>query len=124
VGWLGTGPSVCMMLDGTYDPPEEVDEYIKKLSKQFQQNFKAAEYDPSPEEWNSFCKGATERKSCGCDILHFGTWKSEFFSETITELDALLTDIPLHTGYSPLRWSAAIDALLLKKAGVTLVEKL
>jgi hypothetical protein len=21
VGWLGIGPSVCMMLDGTYDPP-------------------------------------------------------------------------------------------------------
>jgi hypothetical protein len=40
------------------------------------------------------------------------------------ELDALLTDIPLQTGYSPLRWRVAIDALLLKKAGVTLVEKL
>jgi hypothetical protein len=40
------------------------------------------------------------------------------------ELDALLTDIPLQTGYSPLRWRVAIDALLLKKSGVTLVEKL
>jgi hypothetical protein len=35
VGWLGIGPSVCMMLDGTYEPPEEVDEYTNKLSKQF-----------------------------------------------------------------------------------------
>jgi hypothetical protein len=56
--------------------------------------------------------------------LHFGTWKSGSFSETITELDALLTDIPLQTGYSPIRWRVAIDTLLLKKAGVTLVEKL
>jgi hypothetical protein len=40
------------------------------------------------------------------------------------ELDALLTDIPLQTGYYPLRWRVDIDALLLKKAGVTLVEKL
>jgi hypothetical protein len=40
------------------------------------------------------------------------------------ELDALLTDIPLQTGYSPLRWRVSIDALLLKKAGGTLVEKL
>jgi hypothetical protein len=38
--------------------------------------------------------------------------------------DALLTDIPLQTGYSPLRWRVAIDALLLKKYGVTLIEKL
>jgi hypothetical protein len=27
VGWLGIGPEICIMLDGTYDPPpEEVDE--------------------------------------------------------------------------------------------------
>jgi hypothetical protein len=127
-GWLWIGPAVCMMLDGTYDPPEEVDEYTKKLIKQFRKNRKAAEHDPlykiTPEEWKSFWKGATERTSCGCDIMHFGTWKAGSFSETITELDALLADIPLQTGYSPIRWRVAIDALLLKKAGVTLVEKL
>jgi hypothetical protein len=39
-------------------------------------------------------------------------------------MDALITDIPLQTGYSPLRWRVAIDALILKKSGVTLVEKL
>jgi hypothetical protein len=36
----------------------------------------------------------------------------------------LYPDTPLQTGYSPLRWRVAIDALLLKKAGVNLVEKL
>jgi hypothetical protein len=56
--------------------------------------------------------------------LHFGTWKAGSFSETITELDALLTDIPLQTGYYLLIWLVSIDALLLKKSGVTLVEKL
>jgi hypothetical protein len=30
VGWLGIDPSVCMMLDGTYEPPEEVNEYIQE----------------------------------------------------------------------------------------------
>jgi hypothetical protein len=96
-GWVG--PSVCMMLDSTYEPPEEVDEYTKKLIKQFGQNRKATEHDPlykiTPEEWKSFWNGATERTSCGCDILHFGTWKAGSFSGTITELGALLTDIPL-----------------------------
>jgi hypothetical protein len=55
--------------------------------------------------------------------LHFGTWKAGSFSKTITELDALLADIPLQTVYSPLIWRVTIDALLLKKSGVTLVEK-
>jgi hypothetical protein len=61
--WVGIGPAVCMMLDGTYEPPEEVDEYTKKLIKQFQQNRKATEHGPlykiTPEEWKSFWKGAT-----------------------------------------------------------------
>jgi hypothetical protein len=121
VGWIGIVPEVYMMLDGTYETPEEVDEYTKKLIKQFQQNRKATEHDPlykiTPEEWKSFWKGGTEPMSCGCDILHLGTWKARSFSETITELDALLTVIPLQTGYSPLRWRVAIDALLSKKAG-------
>jgi hypothetical protein len=58
VGWLGIGPSACMMLDGTYEPPDEVEEYTKNLIKQFQKNRKATEgypsYKISPEEWKSF----------------------------------------------------------------------
>jgi hypothetical protein len=115
-----------MVLEGTYEPPEELDGYTKNLIKQFRQNRKTTEHYPlykiTPEEWKSFWKGATERMSYACDILYFGTRKAKSFSETIMELDALLTDIPLQTGYSPLRWRVAIDALILKKSGVTLVE--
>jgi hypothetical protein len=107
VRWLGIGPEIYMMLDGTHDPPEKLDEYTKKLIKQFRQNRKATEHDHlykiTLEEWKSFWKSATKRTSCGCDILHFGTWKAGSLSETITELDALLTDIRLQTGYYPLR---------------------
>jgi hypothetical protein len=63
VGWLAIGPAVCMMLYGTYEPPDEVDEYTKKLIKQFRQNRKATEHDTlykiTPEEWKSFWKGST-----------------------------------------------------------------
>jgi hypothetical protein len=46
VVWVGIGPAVCMMLDGTYEPPEEVNKYTKKLIKQFRKNCKATENDP------------------------------------------------------------------------------
>jgi hypothetical protein len=36
VGWLGIGPSLCMMLDGTYDPPNELDEYDQAVQKKNQ----------------------------------------------------------------------------------------
>jgi hypothetical protein len=34
------------MLDGTYEPPEEVDEHTNKLINQFRKNRKATEHDP------------------------------------------------------------------------------
>jgi hypothetical protein len=117
-----------MARDRPISTPKEVDEYTKKLIKQFRKNLKATEHDPlykiTPEEYNYFWKGATEWTSCGCDILHLGTQKEGSFSETITELDNMLADIPLQTGYSPLRWRAAIDVLLPEKVGVTLLEKM
>jgi hypothetical protein len=45
VGWLEIGPAVCMMLDGTYDTPDELNEYTKKMIKQFRKNLKATEDD-------------------------------------------------------------------------------
>jgi hypothetical protein len=60
---LGIGPSVCLILDGTYEPLTELDEYTKKLIKQFRKICKATEHDTlfkiTPEEWKSFWKGAT-----------------------------------------------------------------
>jgi hypothetical protein len=50
--------------------------------------------------------------------------ESRIIQQPIMELDALLTDIPLQTEYSPLRWRVAIDTLLLEKSEVKLVEKL
>jgi hypothetical protein len=76
------------------NPPDEVDEKNKKLINQFRKNRKAAEHDRlyqiTPEEWKSFWKILSERTSWVCDILHFGTWKSGSFSETITELDVII----------------------------------
>jgi hypothetical protein len=41
VGWLGIGPKVCQMLEGTYDPLEDVDDAIRLLIEQFRRNDEA-----------------------------------------------------------------------------------
>jgi hypothetical protein len=73
-----------MMLDDTYDPPEDLDEYTKKMIKQVRQINKAQEHETmykiTLDEWRYFWKGTTEGTSCGCDILHFETWKAGSFS--------------------------------------------
>jgi hypothetical protein len=67
----------------------------------------------------AWCQG---KKSCASKLLHFGVWKSGSFSELISEVDATLTDIPLQTGYSPKRWRKAVDAVLRKKEGISLID--
>jgi hypothetical protein len=44
--------------------------------------------------------------------------------DIIAEVDALLTNIPMQSGYSAALWRTTVDSLLLKKSGVTLIEKL
>jgi hypothetical protein len=117
-----------MMMDGTYEPPSELDEYTRALMVQFRQNNKAKRESPelqiTPEEWKTFWKGAKEHALRASDILHFGTWKSGAHGDVIAEVDALLMNILMQSRYSPARWHTVVDALLLKKAGVALIEKL
>jgi hypothetical protein len=127
VGWVGIYPAVCMMLDGTYEPPEEVDEYTNKLINLLRQNRKATEHDPlykiTPEEWKSFWKGAKERTSCGCDIAF---WNME---SRILQWDYYGTGCYTHRYLTANRIFSAQMACshrcpALEKDGVTLVEKL
>jgi hypothetical protein len=126
VGWLGIGPKVCQMLGGTYEPPEGVDDATRLLIEQFCRNYKARTYAKpckiTTEEWQGFWRVAKENASCASKLLHFGVWKAVAFSDLISELDAILTDIPLQTGYPPKRWRQAVDAMLKEKEGVTLID--
>jgi hypothetical protein len=77
VVWVGIGPAVCMILDGTYEPLDEVDESTKKMIKQFQQNRKVTEHEPlykiTPEEWKSFGKEQQSERPVGvtyCILEH------------------------------------------------------
>jgi hypothetical protein len=49
-------------------------------------------------------------------------WKAGAFSDLISEVGAILTDILLQTGYSPKRWRKAVNAMLRKKEGISLID--
>jgi hypothetical protein len=50
--------------------------------------------------------------------------KAGAHSNLIATFDAVMTEIPMLSGYSPDRWRKAIDVVLVKKAGVFLANKL
>ena len=56
--------------------------------------------------------------------MHFGSLMAGAQHDLVAELDATMTNIPLISGYSPTRWRKAIDAMLLKKQGLYLLNKL
>jgi hypothetical protein len=55
-------------------------------------------------------------------LLKFGVWKAGSFSDLISEVDAILTYILLQTGYSSKRWRKAVDVMLRKKEGISLID--
>jgi hypothetical protein len=42
----------------------------------------------------------------------------------VAEFDARMTNTAMQYGFSPKRWQMAIDAMLIKKERVTLVDKM
>jgi hypothetical protein len=56
--------------------------------------------------------------SCSPGPLSFATMKAEASRDMISQIDCLLTSIPLKTGYVPSRWHSFVDVMIQKKAGV------
>jgi hypothetical protein len=45
--------------------------------------------------------------------------KAGSLSSIASKLDCLMANIPLKVGFAPLRWKKCIDAMTLKKSGIT-----
>ena len=76
------------------------------------------------EAYRSYWRKAREFTTSGPSGLHFGHLKAHASDQELAEMDVDMINIPMATGYAPIRWTKACDAMLLKKEGVTRVDKL
>ena len=60
----------------------------------------------------------------GTRDIHFGHFKAAMKSDLNLLLHYVLAEIPMRSGYTPIRWKQASDLMILKKEGITDVEKL
>ena len=60
----------------------------------------------------------------GTRDIHFGHFKAATRHNLNLLLHYALAEIPFRSGYSPSRWKQASDLMILKKEGVTDVDKL
>jgi Reverse transcriptase (RNA-dependent DNA polymerase) len=67
------------------------------------------------EEFCSEWHKCREYTSCGKSGIHFGHFKASCQNVKSREVDWILAEIPLRTGYSMSRWQVGIDVMIPKK---------
>ena len=124
-GTTATNQQSDTVIQGTYVPPKK----CRNSTKKFLEACKQPEaFQPSPhdhlslEQYRASWKSAKERTSSG--VAHFGLWKAGAEHPILGELEWKLTRIPGKFGFAPDVWKTATDVMLLKKEGLTDIEKL
>ena len=116
------------ILEGTYQCPQNTDQYTQELIQQLKMI--PYQYDRPPEAYISQemykegWKKIKERTSAGISGLHFGHMKTVAMDQGLTNFESAISTIPFTTGYSPPKWQYGIMVMLQKKAKVELVDQM
>ena len=124
-GELGIGPQTTNALKGQYAPSEKLSpqtrDYIE-LCRLPQEEFVI---NPLTRSFAYFTKSWQKMKEkTSSRDLHFGHYKAVTDDNDLMYLHYRLAEIPFRTGYSPQRWKAATNVMILKKQGNTNIDKL
>jgi len=84
----------------------------------------ALQHEPISRQYATFWKKAKESTSVYPDALSFPTMKAGASSHLISQIECMLTRIPLKGGFSPRRWKHCLDFMILKWSGVTHLDSL
>ena len=128
-GYIGTMETVATVLNGTFQMPDEVDDYTKKFFTALRMPDAIRNNPPSSkiittEEHIKGWKKAKEKTSSGISGLHFGIFKAHIEDPILAEFDASMRSIAYSTGFVYERWKKGVDVELLKRTLDKRVEKL
>ena len=123
-GPLGNGPKTELVLKGTYPiPPLALDEtkYYLQACQQ-KEEVPQAILPRSVEEYTDSWKKA--REDTGTGSIHFGHFKAATDCKSNILFHYAMTEIPFRSGYTPKRWLKATNVMILKKEGITDIDRL
>ena len=127
VGFFGATEAAQQMLEGTYVCPPGTDDFTRffvECLKATAQREEPVSVTIATDDYINYWKKVREATLSSYSGLHFGHWKAATQDQWLSELHALSIEIPYSTGYSLRRWQAGLSAMLEKKAGVIMVDKL
>ena len=122
-GDFGEGTETTKVLSGTYDPPPSVSQDVKD----FLQACKIPEGTTTnlPRTAEHFSQSWKRmREDTGTGSIHFGYFKAATEHKTNILLHYALAEIPFRSGYTPERWKQATNVMILKKEGITDIDRL
>ena len=124
---VGTTPSCDAILDNTFCPPGETDQYTAELFQCLRMHPKAI-----PNYGTVITKGVfqegwikmKERTSAGISGIHFGQMKACAQADHLSEFEASIANVAYTSGASPQAWKKGVNVMIHKKLHEDLVTKL
>ena len=125
IGFLAETDKANDILQGTYTPPEDTDQFTKLLIQELKMPLCIKDSSPlsdqiTPED--NAIAWRKQKENISSNGLHFGHHKSNATFPPLNAFDAKLRTIPYKYGFAPNSWREITDVEILKKAGVFEVE--
>ena len=115
LGFMGDGPEVDNVLNGSYLPPEGIGWATARWLKHMKHTNPVAQAEISTS-LKDYCHGwklTKERTASG--ELHMGHFKAGAMHKKIGWFNFVMAILPYSSGYVPNRWRQGTDVMLLKK---------
>ena len=129
LGRFGEGPAVRHILEGTYEAPEELDQYTKKMLKELEMPEQirrrgCISTEVDIEEHQQAWRRQKEQTSALPNGPTFSHYKASSQDPIMAKFEALLRSLPMKYGFSPKLWQEITDVEILKKTGVYDVSRM
>ena len=123
-GIMGDGPKTKEVLDSSYVPPALVSQHTRDYLRacKLPSDKVITTLPRTVEQFKESWKVVNEQTSSRS--IHFGHFKAALSSTTILLTHYALAEIPFCSGYIPERWKQATNIMILKKEGITDIDRL
>ena len=124
-GEMGNGPCTESVLQGQYTPPDNLTEHTKTYLELCRMPEEELVVNPTTRSLDYFCQSWKKMKEkTGCRGLHFGHYQAATECNDIMNIHYQMAEIPFCSGYTPKRWKEANNVMILKKEGVSDLDRL
>ena len=129
LGLMAENVAAEQILNGTWIPPDGVDQYATKLLLEMKRPPIVSSHGDLPntiplDDHVQGWRRQNERTSSTPTGLHFGHYKAGAEHISIATCDAILRSLPYQFGFAPEAWKDIVNVEILKKAGVYDIEKM